>query len=115
MHNSLDNDPSSDYDLSLDRDADLAVDATNVGNEARFVNDYRGVPGREDKGPNCEFRDCWVRVQGRWERRVGVYVLPVGRAGKRKSGVKMGEEVLVSYGKGFWCKGAGKGDGVAEG
>ena len=117
MHNShpLDNDPSSSYDLSLDREADLAIDATHMGNEARFVNDYRGVPGREDKGPNSEFRDCWVKVNGTWERRVGVYVLPVGRAGKRKDGVGKGEEVLVSYGKGFWCRGVGMEEQAVEG
>ena len=117
VHNShpLDNDPSSSYDLSLDREADLAIDATHMGNEARFVNDYRGVPGREDKGPNSEFRDCWVKVKGAWERRVGVYVLPVGRAGKRKDGVGKGEEVLVSYGKGFWCRGVGMEEQAVEG
>lgn len=109
VHNgtSPDNDPHSSYDLSMDRDVDLAIDATHMGNEARFVNDYRGVPGREDKGPNCEFRDCWIKTAklGGWERRVGVYLLPAGRAGKRKDGVGKGEEVLVSYGKGFWCRG----------
>lgn len=25
-----------------------------------------------------------------------------GKAGKRKAGIKAGEEILVSYGKGFW-------------
>jgi hypothetical protein len=119
VHNSSppDNNPSSSYDLSLDRDADLAIDATHMGNGARFVNDYRGVPGREDKGPNCEFRDCWVKTArpNGWERRVGVYVLPAGRAGKRKDGVGKGEEVLVSYGKGFWCRGAGGEEQINEG
>lgn len=111
VHNgtSPDNDPNSSYDLSMDRDADLAIDATHMGNEARFVNDYRGIPGRENQGPNSEFRDCWVRVSQKWERRVGVYVLPVGRAGKRKEGVGKGEEVMVSYGKGFWCRETGTG------
>jgi hypothetical protein len=109
VHNEIDNDPNSDYDLSMDRDMGLAIDATSMGNEARFVNDYRGVPGRENRGPNSEFRDCWVKLSGKqYERRVGVYVLPAGNAGKRKDGMRKGEEVLVSYGKGFWCKGAGK-------
>jgi len=45
----------SDYDLWLNREAGLAVDAEKAGNEARFVNDYRGVGQR----PNAEFRECW--------------------------------------------------------
>ncbi|KAJ4293951.1 hypothetical protein N0V88_005465 [Collariella sp. IMI 366227] len=44
------------YDLWLDRDGDLAVDAARMGNEARFVNDYRGVPGRNGKKANAEFK-----------------------------------------------------------
>lgn len=86
---------ASDYDLSLDRDIELAVDAARSGNEARFVNDYRGVPGVER--PNAEFREGW---DGK-ERAMGVWVLPAGKAGKGK-GIKKGEEILVSYGRGFW-------------
>ncbi|CAK5280089.1 unnamed protein product [Mycena citricolor] len=39
----------SDYDLSLFRsnDVSIGIDASRVGNEARFVNDYRGVPAQE--------------------------------------------------------------------
>lgn len=93
----------SDYDLWLDREADLAVDAARAGNEARFVNDYRGVPGRGGKKANAEFRVVWDPRTG--ERGMAVYVL---RAGKRAVGrarvvgVARGEEVLVSYGRGFW-------------
>lgn len=93
----------SDYDLWLDREADLAVDAARAGNEARFVNDYRGVPGRGGKKANAEFRAVWDPRTG--ERGMAVYVL---RAGKRAVGrarvvgVARGEEVLVSYGRGFW-------------
>ncbi|KAL2019900.1 hypothetical protein VTK56DRAFT_9075 [Thermocarpiscus australiensis] len=111
----------SDYDLWLDRDADVAVDAARAGNEARFVNDYRGVPvpvpvslpgrgrgrGRQEqpqtqRGPNAEFRVCWDARSG--ERCMAVFVLPAGKrdAGRRGWGIKKGEEVLVSYGRGFW-------------
>ncbi|KAK4158325.1 hypothetical protein C8A00DRAFT_39307 [Chaetomidium leptoderma] len=96
----------SDYDLWLDRDADLAVDAARTGNEARFVNDYRGVPGRDGKKKaNAEFRVVWDARRGVGERGMAVFVL---RAGKRATGraravgVGRGEEVLVSYGRGFW-------------
>lgn len=102
--NSLtDTDPHSDYDLSLDRDIGLSVDAAREGNESRCANDYRGIAER----PNAEFRDCFIQVpcpkrrEGkRWERRVGIFVLSAGKAGKRKAGIKAGEEILVSYGKG---------------
>ena len=100
-----DTDLNSNYDLSYDREIGLSIDATNVGNEARFVNDYRGIAER----PNAEFRDCFIQVRSdkrkdgvKWERRVGVFVLPAGNAGKRKAGIKAGEEILVTYGKGYW-------------
>jgi hypothetical protein len=65
-----------------------------AGNEARFVNDFRGVADR----PNCVFNtfvDQWGRLQ------MGVFVgnRPVGK----------GEELLVSYGKGFWAARLGAG------
>ena len=104
--NSLsDTDPKSDYDLSYDKEQGLSVDAARAGNEARFANDYRGIGERS----NAEFRDCFVQVPSdkraggtKWERRVGIFVLGVGKAGKRKGGVREGEEVLINYGKGFW-------------
>lgn len=100
---------ASDYDLSLDRETELAVDAARSGNEARFVNDYRGVPCVEK--PNAEFREGW---DGK-ERAMGVWVLPAGKAGKGK-GIKKGEEILVSYGRGFWGarKEVEEGDGGSE-
>lgn len=100
-----DTDSRSDYDLSLDRDLGLSVDAARSGNEARFANDYRGIMER----PNAEFRDCFIQIPSakraggvRWERRVGIFVLPAGKAGLRKKGIRKGEEIVVSYGKGYW-------------
>ncbi|KAI1341265.1 hypothetical protein F5Y15DRAFT_29094 [Xylariaceae sp. FL0016] len=99
----------SDYDLWLDRDACLAVDADKAGNEARFVNDYRGVAER----PNAEFRDCWdMRSQ---TRSMAVFVLPAGKSTGRKGGamgIAKGQEILVSYGKGFWGKRKGEDEGL---
>ncbi|QIW94907.1 hypothetical protein AMS68_000425 [Peltaster fructicola] len=101
----VDTDPHSDYDLALDRDIGLSVDAAKSGNIARFANDYRCVAER----PNAEFRDCFIKVPCtkraggvKWERRVGIFVLPAGKAGKRKTGIRENEEVLVSYGKSYW-------------
>lgn len=94
---------ASDYDLSLDRELQLAIDAQRKGNEARFINDYRGVADR----PNAEFKEVWD--PRRRERGMAVWVLGEGRSGKGRGGVKKGDEILVSYGRGFW--GARKTDG----
>ncbi|RPA87039.1 hypothetical protein BJ508DRAFT_357505 [Ascobolus immersus RN42] len=87
----------SDYDLSLERliGKGVGIDAAKMGNEGRFFNDYRGVDGA--RGANCEFYDVWRGG----EKRVGV------RVGKRK--ISKGEELLVSYGKGFWQERKGVG------
>ena len=77
------------------------MDAARMGNEARFVNDYRGVP--DVLSPNAEFRDIWMSSSNRKvEKGIGVFVLNAGRSGNRSTGIKKGEEILVSYGKGFW-------------
>lgn len=68
-----------------------------MGNEARFVNDYRGIRG---EGPNAEFREV---LFGSGERGMGVWVMGTGKkGGKGKAGIKKGEEIVVSYGRGFW-------------
>lgn len=106
-------DPTSDYDLWLDHGADVAVDAGAQGNEARFVNDYRGV---REQGPNAEFGTAWCERWGQlcvgfWVLRAGTGKGKAGKAGKgakakgdrsRQDGIRKGEEILVSYGKGFW-------------
>lgn len=92
---------NSNYDLSLDREHGIGIDADGRGNEARFINDYRGVAERA----NAEFKEVWDGRRG--ERGMGVWVLPEGRSGKGK-GIRKGEEILVSYGRGFW--GARKGE-----
>lgn len=95
----------SDYDLWLDHAAGVAVDAAQAGNEARFVNDYRGVPGRQQQQqrPNAEFREAWDGRRG--EKVMAVFVLPAGKKAvgrARTVGIAKGQEILVSYGKGFW-------------
>lgn len=101
VHDQTESDETSDYDLSLDRDLGIGVDASKMGNEARFINDYRGI----STGPNAEFRDILVNVGfGIVEKRVGVFVLSAGKSGKRARGIARDEEILVSYGKGFWTE-----------
>jgi SET domain-containing protein len=83
-------DRDSDYDLSLYRSQDgvnVGIDASTMGNEARFINDYRGV---RDK-PNAAFAD------GRTAS--GELRMSVWSGGQA---IKKGDEILVSYGKGWW-------------
>ena len=100
---SIDPHANSDYDLSLVRELGIGLDANTKGNEARFINDYRGVTERA----NAEFVEVWDR--GRGERGMGVFVLGVGKRG-RGGGIRKGEEILVSYGRGFWGARRGGGD-----
>ena len=93
--------PHSDYDLSLYHGRDgisVGVDASRVGNEARFINDYRGIAAR----PNAIFE----------ERRnhAGELCMAVWSGSEE---IKKGQEILVSYGKGFWAARLSSGvDGV---
>jgi hypothetical protein len=82
--------PESDYDISLYRFQDgvsVGVDAATMGNESRFINDYRGVRER----PNAEFRD---RRAGTGELRMSIWSTET---------IQRGEEVLVTYGKAWWA------------
>jgi hypothetical protein len=80
----------SDYDLSLYRTREginVGVDARLMGNEARFINDYRGVRER----PNAVFIE---RRTDSGELRMSVW--------SGKEGIKKGSEIVVSYGKSWW-------------
>ena len=80
----------SDYDLSLHRSQDgvnVGVDASKMGNEARFVNDYRGIKSR----PNAAFVEYRT---GAGELRMSIW--------SSTEAIKKGEEILVSYGKAWW-------------
>jgi hypothetical protein len=79
---------------------DIGIDASTHGNVARMINDYRGIPGATR--PNAEFRHAMTSSK----------VLLVGQTTiKPVSGMEVwslekpiakGEEILLSYGKGFW-------------
>ncbi|KAH0614476.1 uncharacterized protein H6S33_000112 [Morchella sextelata] len=92
VHDSTDTNEKSDYDLCLDRELGVGVDAQNVGNEARMVNDYRGVPGFER--PNVVFETRRVGGGENGELRMALWV--------GSKDIKKGVELCVSYGKGFW-------------
>ena len=75
-------DRSSDYVCDFGEKSELALDAKTVGNEARFVNDYRNT----GKRASVEFR---LRRDALGEMRQGVFVCA-------KEGVTKGEELLIS-------------------
>ncbi|KAG6815857.1 hypothetical protein H0H87_010713 [Tephrocybe sp. NHM501043] len=82
--------PDSDYDLSLYRDhdgANVGIDASTMGNEARFINDYRGIMAK----PNAVFSDM--------ETTFGEKRMSIWSSGQE---IKKGDEILVSYGKAWW-------------
>lgn len=67
---------------------ELALDANRIGNEGRFINDFRNTGRRQ----NVEFQ---LRRASDGELRQGVFVCA-------KEGIRKGEELLISYGKPFW-------------
>lgn len=80
----------SDYDLSLYRTQDginVGIDASKMGNESRFINDYRGI---RDK-PNAEFVEH--RTVG-GELRMSIW---------SRVDIERGQEIVVSYGKSWWA------------
>lgn len=81
-------DKTSDYVCDFGEASQFALDARHAGNEARFINDYRNT-GRH---ANVEFR---LRRDTRGEMRQGVFVCA-------KAAVEAGEELLISYGQGYW-------------
>lgn len=83
-----DQDASSEYACEFGEKGELTLDATHWGTEARFINDYRNTGCAQ----NVEFH---MRRDRRGELRQGVYV-------SARQGVKAGEELLISYGQGFW-------------
>lgn len=96
----------SNYDLALlvlssseaasigldERDVSVGMDAQRMGNEARFINDYRGTGVAK---PNAEFKERIVDG----ELRMSVWSL--------SKGVNKRDEILVSYGKSWWKARAG--------
>ena len=68
-----------------------------MGNEARFINDYRGIKPK----PNALFKDGRT---ARGELRISIW--------SANEPIRKGEEILVSYGKSWWR--ARKSDGAPD-
>jgi hypothetical protein len=100
-------DAESRYDAAIDSDdgTRCGIDATMAGNEARFVNDYRGILKR----PNLFFQDWTARYplsppksqEGEGHqcpKKVKGLALYSGA-----HAIKAGTELCASYGKGWWA------------
>ncbi|GAA5853757.1 hypothetical protein JCM8547_007437 [Rhodosporidiobolus lusitaniae] len=114
VHTEEEADGKSDYDLSLerrvvkgekegeeDRVEVTGIDATKAGNEARFVNDYRGVPTFVRPNALFELRHFTVSSPNPSKPpqecvRMSIWAGP--------HGVEKGSEICVSYGSGFWSE-----------
>lgn len=65
----------------------MQVDAACMGNEARFINDYRGIKPK----PNAIFKEG----RSSWgELRMSIW--------SDSEVIRKGDEILVSYGKSWW-------------
>ena len=80
-------DPLSDYSASFGEHHELALDAARVGNEARMCNDFRNT-GKRANAVFDQYRDA------AGDQKLAIFV--------HSASIKKGEEILVSYGKGFW-------------
>ncbi|KAJ3042683.1 hypothetical protein HDV00_006740 [Rhizophlyctis rosea] len=78
--------PQNDYALFLH--GPLTISAQDIGNEARCINDFRGISSR----PSAAFDTYRDALTG--EVRIGCWTL--NRA------LEVGEEILVTYGKAWW-------------
>ena len=80
-------DPLSDYSASFGERHELALDAARVGNEARMCNDFRNT-GKRANAVFDQYRDA------AGDLKLAIFV--------DSTSINKGEEILVSYGKGFW-------------
>ena len=91
-----DQNKDSDYVSDFGNHSELACDANVLGNEARFLNDFRNTGSH----PNVEFN---FRRDKNGEFRQGVYVKQAKEAKEQGfNGINQDEELLVSYGKSYW-------------
>ena len=99
VHTESESVATSAYDLALERREEvmtrslISMDASQGGGVARFVNDFRGVRDR----PNCEFELITKTMPPSGG------VEGVRMAIRTLTEVRKGDELCVTYGKGFWA------------
>ncbi|KAJ3225732.1 hypothetical protein HK099_006345 [Clydaea vesicula] len=89
--------PSETSDYCLNFEQGLNIDAEFSGNEARYINDFRGI----EKKPNSYFK-TYIDKSENNRVKIGVFTL---------SEIEKGSEILVSYGKSYW-KSRGNGEQI---
>lgn len=72
------------------------IDARRTGNESRFINDPKGIPGAPKA--NCEF---FVPTESKEEMHDNLGIFGVVFL-KTKTKIASGSELLVDYGENFW-------------
>jgi hypothetical protein len=85
-------DQHSDYSASFGDEHELALDAASIGNEARMCNDFRNT-GKRANAVFEQYRD------EAGDQKLALFV--------DTKPIQKGEEILVSYGKGFWVNRVG--------
>jgi hypothetical protein len=87
---------TSDYICDFGTQCELSCDALLLGNESRYINDFRNT----GHYPNVEFN---LRRDANGELRQGVYVKQVKDMVRGDyDGIHRDEELLISYGKNYW-------------
>ena len=81
-------DPSSRFVMSPDDGTEVVYDAKNIGNEMRFINDYRGISKTQN---NVCMGDREI-----------IYRWVTARPIVTIKDVQAGEELLLDYGESYW-------------
>lgn len=76
------------YQITPDDNADYIVDASEIGNDMRFINDSRSIG---NKKPNVKYYRTSRRIKGYFMAKIIAL-----------RDIEPGEEILVSYGDGYW-------------
>ena len=76
------------YQAAADKTSNYYIDGEEIGNEMRYINDAKGVGNKQ---PNVEFFQSRRRLQGYFTTEIFA-----------SQAIKVGEELLVSYGDDYW-------------
>ncbi len=89
--------PQYTFDFNLEEG--LYINAKEIGNEGRFVNDCFARVWHTDgnEGANARYLVCWDDTYN-----VPVLFIVAGKDAFQKRGISKGEEIVVSYGETFW-------------
>lgn len=103
LEQKLGDNPQSDDQNTVQNKME-SLNAFPVGDDNEIIAGHQEVISAtvESNNPTKEFNRR-KRRKKHGMRGIAIFVLPAGKSGKRKSGIRSGQEILVSYGKGFWA------------